>query len=129
MPFEPPMTPIIASSQMTRTRADGVKVAIRVNIGTPTPIPPEANMTGWYATLQILGIQNDSEVFTCLGNDSAQALGGAICFPGVMLSAMPFAHEIDFSNIPNFGFPIWPVRPSSPAVGGSPAQAGDPVQE
>jgi len=109
MPFQPDMTPIIAVSSMTRTRPDGVQEPITVEFGAPELVPEEVGIPGYYATLRIRGIQQDEKVFCVYGGDSAQALSLALCTPGVFLPALPFADEIDFSELPHFGFPVMPL--------------------
>ena len=120
MPFEPPMAQIIASEAMTRTRPDNVQVPITVNIGMPQQTPISTGLPSWYCSVQILGIQNDDKIYTYFGESSAEALGYAIEFPGELLSALPFANEIDASIVPNFGFPL-PITlpPNGPKVSGT----------
>jgi hypothetical protein len=103
------MTPVIATAQMTRTRPDGSKTTITVEVGAALPMPPETGISGYYSTARILGIQMDDHVDWSNGVDSAQAVSLSLCWPGAILSELPFAQEIDLSVVPNFGFPMMPA--------------------
>ncbi len=115
-----PMSPVIASREMTRTRQpDGVEVTITVEIGAPVQTPAEDPAGGWYATMQFSADPTNT-VHVLYGEDSVQALTHALCMPGVVLPALPYANEIDFSPSPTFGFPIAPDM----SGGGGPVAAG-----
>lgn len=106
-----PMSTVIASRVMTRTRQpDGVQITITVEIGMPVQTPADDPCGGWYATMRY-SIDPDGEVYVCYGDDSVQALIHALVMPGVLLPVFPYAHEIDFSLLPTFGFPLPPPNP------------------
>ena len=109
MSFNPPMTTVIATSNMTRTRPDGVEEAITVEFGQPEPMPEETNLDGYYSTVRFTGLQMNERVFWVSGADSGQALVFAVCLPPAILSALPFANEIDMSELAHFGFPVMQI--------------------
>lgn len=104
-----PMSPVIATRVMTRTRQpDGVQTTITVQIGAPVQTPANDPSGGWYATMQFSADPN-GQVYISYGEDSVQALVGALYLPGVLLAALPYAGEIDLSLSPTFGFPTMPL--------------------
>ncbi len=103
-----PMTTVIATITMTRTRPDGVTVPITINLGVPAPAPPDWSPGGWYCPIQFskeVPVLSD-ETYCFYGEYSMEALIYAITSPGILLQTLPFANEIDFSNLTNFGFPV-----------------------
>lgn len=129
----PPMSPVLAEVTFTRTRPDGVQTPILVQVGVPAPIPPgadvrgwyspEASVPGWYVTVRFVGLTHDAEgnpsdeVEVFCDTHAIYALSMALCFPGVILSSLPYRQEIDGHVLPNFGFPYmpdWPLFPGQP---------------
>jgi hypothetical protein len=91
---------------MTRMRPDGREEPITVEFGEPREMPQEAGIGGWYVTIRFTGLQDD-RVYWTNGVDSGQAIALAVCAPGIYLPALPFASEIDLSELPHFGFPVY----------------------
>jgi len=104
-----PMTTVIASRQMTRTRQDNVQITVTVEIGCPQPTPSGSPIGGWYAPIRFQNAPSLTEVIPFFGEDSTMALVFATAAPGRLLTAMPYAHEIDFSNLENFGYAEPPI--------------------
>jgi len=104
------MSPLLGSVTMTRTRPDGVTIPIVFELSQPERTPPELGLPDWYVTNRFLGLQDDDHVYAWFGEDPVEALALAICFAGDFLEGLPFASEIDYSNVPHFGFPILPLQ-------------------
>ena len=124
------MTPVIATREMIRSRPDGVQTTITVQIGTPAPTPPGSVYNGWYCPVQFQGLPFQT-VFFGMGDDSAQALIHALTLPFPILTAMPFANELNYSCAPTFGFPEMPPLPPLPSVVSGTVQmelCNDPAQ-
>lgn len=100
------MTATIAENTYRRNRSDGVTTEITVRFGLPSQVPEDKDLPGyWYCPYQILGIGIDDEVLTGVGTSSLGALCLAIGLPGTLLSALPYAQELELFGVPNLGFP------------------------
>ena len=116
-----PMTQILFTRNMTRTRQDGVQFPITVNFGTPSIAQ---NMTGaasttYYCPFQFTGTQ-DNRTYVDYGEDMLEALSMAICHAGSLLGMSPYASTINGLNVAgNFGFPALVIPPRHPIVSGT----------
>ena len=109
------MTPVIATRDMIRSRPDGAQTTITVQIGTPAPMPPGSAFNGWYCPLQFQGLPFPV-VLSGMHDDSLGALIHALVLPFAILTAMPFANELNYSGLPTFGFPEIPPLPPLPSI-------------
>jgi hypothetical protein len=53
------MNTVIAKRDMTRTRPDGTKTTISIEIGKPEPTQEGDKRGKWFATSRILGIKEE----------------------------------------------------------------------
>ncbi len=110
--------PVMASRPMVYTRQDGVRSAAVVYIGLPFALPPYPDGTpAWGCQVQTIGIGND-RIMTSRGPDTAQAVIYALVLAGTLCNGSVVAAQIDWSAMPNFGFPT--VPPGAPDNGGDP---------
>ena len=117
-----PMTEVLISRTMTRTRPDGVQSQCSINFGTPTIDPnlTTADMTMYYCPIQFVGFQDDM-IYAIGGEDPLEALIKALCFAGTSLGVMLYANQLDEWDASfNYGFPVLPTvtLPSDPPPGG-----------
>lgn len=101
-----PITKIIASRTLNWKKGK-FKNVVEVQIGEPFPrINIDTGFKDWYCSFAIRGIGDDA-VRTAFGEDSVQALLGALQLAGVVVANCPPAKAglLDGAQLPNFGFP------------------------
>ena len=108
---------VIASRTMTWTRADGATFPVNVYIGNLVFVPStDATLAAyWQASVQIVGPGIDGSIRTCSGDDSVQALYHALANAGMIISSSIIASQLDYSVVPNFGFPVFSQQNPPPA--------------
>ena len=118
MPAQNPMGPVIATRTMMWQNAAGVNIPAVVEIGLPfvDPAVPDT----WYCQLKTTGLGVD-QLLTFEDVDSVGALCSALHLAGVFVATSPMAAGLDWSILPNWGFPIMPV----PAANGGGAGGGN----
>lgn len=117
-----PMTPVLISRTMIKTRPDGVQSQCSINFGVPTVYAPltTADRTVYYCPIQLSGLQDD-HIYSLIGEDPLDALVTALCFAGVKLGSSLYASQLDWDASINFGFPVRPdfnLPPNNPGGGG-----------
>ena len=116
-----PMTPVLFTRNMTRTRQDGVQFPLSVNFGTPdlVPNPTPGTIPMYYCPIQLIGFQDDS-IRSIYGIDPLEALMMATSYVGPLLGMLPYASTIDdWDASINFGFPTFDFSPEGPFVSGT----------
>ncbi len=111
------MTPIIATRQFTWIRYDDAEVEAFVEIGAPVQLPVHIDEDGdWYCTVRTRGMGDDT-VRTVIGVDSVQALYHALALAGKLVgsSFLAVTQDLDWLEVPNFGFPPLPTVPDNGA--------------
>lgn len=103
------MTEVIATREMERRRADGVKSIITVEIGRPAPLPPDHSLApGYYVPHRCQGVQDD-RVYITIHDSSLDALAATLACIPIYLNAYPQCQEIEgWKDLPWWGFPIYP---------------------
>lgn len=117
------MTQIIATRRFTWVRPDGVEVEAFVEIGIPVQFPAEVDEDGdWYCTVRTRGM-GDNSVRTVIGVDSVQALYHALALAGSLVgsSILALTQDLDWKEVPNYGFPPTPTV-SDEGEGGPPPE-------
>lgn len=119
---------VIATREMIWTRADGVTFPVDIYVGdlvSNTSTDPDL-ADYWLASVQVLGPSVDATVYTAIGDDSIQALIHALCRAGEIVSSSIIASQLDFADVPNFGFPVLPgsTTGGGPTVGGGTTGGG-----
>ncbi|MCW3099284.1 MAG: hypothetical protein JWL77_4902 [Chthonomonadaceae bacterium] len=107
---------VIATRSMIWTRTDGATFPVDVYVGDLVFIAStDPDLSDyWQASTQVLDPSIDDSVVTCGGDDSVQALFHALFRAGDILSSSIIASQIDYSVIPNFGFPVLPANNPPP---------------
>ena len=101
------MTSVIATREMTWKHKDGSETPVIVSLGPPLPRFSEVNEPAdWYCTFQIVGL-GDETVRAVFGADGIQAILLALMTAGKIVAASPPGRhgELDWKEVPNFGFP------------------------
>ena len=93
---------------MVYTAIDGTEEPVMVYIGDLTYNPPADPDSSdfWTASVQVIGAAMSGEVNILAGADSVQALYSALAMAGTIVSSSMIASQIDFAELPNFGFPV-----------------------
>jgi hypothetical protein len=114
---------ILATREMTWEDADGDTHTAYVDIGVPSERQaPDANSeSDWECKVRLRNL-GDEEVRSAYGVDAVQAIFHALAMAGVLVAANGLADELDWSEVPNFGFPLPPVVPND----GGGCGCGDP---
>ena len=116
-----PMTQVMTSTTMTRTRADGVQKDVTVNFGVPS-LNPNAlvgSFPYFYCPIQLVNFQDDT-VYPINGVDSTDALINALCFAGRLLAMSLYADEFgELTSANNYGFPNRTVVPHGSTISGT----------
>ncbi|RUL88039.1 DUF6968 family protein [Tautonia sociabilis] len=107
-----PMGPIIATRPMVWLRADGAEIPAFVEIGMPYQLPPDVpgEPGDWACRVRTRGL-GDNNFYTVYGVDGIQVLYLALSMAGTLVSNSIVAGDLDWSEVPNFGFPPPPEQP------------------
>ncbi len=111
-----PMTDVILSQPMTRTRVDGVQNEVEIRFGTPTLMAPEPGDSPdpvYYCPIQLAGFQDDG-IYVVYGGSTVEAVINAFTLAPVLLRTSLIAKDLDWAELPNYGFPILPPMPVEP---------------
>lgn len=92
----------IATREIIRKHPDGTETLIKVKIGMP--LLKSSTETVWRCRYQLTA-PDISVTHTACGADAIQALYIALRLAGVELAILPYASELSWEDMPNFGFP------------------------
>ena len=104
----------IASRPMSWTDSSGQTHPALVEIGLPFPdtnLAPDQSGGPWCCRVRLQGL-GDDRVYTIFGADSLQALHLTLAFAGQMVGRSEVAADLDWSFMPNWGFPLMPEMPT-----------------
>ena len=105
---------VIASRSMNWTDASGQTHPALVEIEVPRPdsnLAPDPSRGPWCCRVRLQGL-GDDRVYTIFGADSLQALHLTLAFAGQMVARSKNAADLDWSAVPNWGFPLMPASPT-----------------
>ena len=98
---------IIATRAFSWAHPDGAEQKAYIDISLPVELPnDDSNMTDWECHVITRGFGADS-VYPVIGADAVQALYNALILAGTLVSSslVALASDIDWGELPNFGFP------------------------
>ena len=110
---------LLATRSMIYTRpGDGAQINVFVDLSLPYAVPPQnpGDDQVWACDVQTRNL-NDPNVHTLYGIDAIQALYLAMSFAGTLVSNSNAAANLDWTGVPNFGFPPT-VQPAADGVVG-----------
>ncbi len=113
---------ILATREMAWEDVNGNTHLAYVDIGAPVerPAPDMNTEPDWVCKVRLRNL-GDEVVRSAFGVDTVQAIYHAMAKAGVLVAATGLAGELDWAEVPNFGFPLPPVVPN----GGGGCGCGD----
>jgi hypothetical protein len=98
---------IIATRKFAMTYQDGSEQFAYLDISLPLELPnPDPEMTDWQCQVITRGLGADKS-YPVIGADAVQAIYNALILAGALVSSslVALASDIDWGELPNFGFP------------------------